>query len=283
MTTLFGTSFLSARQKPSAGARLQRPLHGGGFWAPNAGSTNVPSAVPDSAGHNLPATINGTVKLVRGPFGGPALKFDGTSGFVDCRLSGNNAFNWSTTVPFAKTFWAWVRRPTSTSQGAVFSKGTNATNSGWQMSVTNTGLQVGWINATANANYTTGVALSADTWHMVAVAWMGSNLPSLGNGALQIWLNGVPQTITAVASGSGTQNAADTFSLLIGKALYTGGTAGAPTTFADLEIDHWGLDRSYYSTEMIQQLYSRPFRYFLPTSRIALGRGVRRPIVFCAT
>jgi len=70
-----------ARQKPSSGARLSTPI-AGGFWA----CSEMHGGVSDAAGGSPPAKVIGGVTRVQGPFGGPALKFDNATGYVDCGL-----------------------------------------------------------------------------------------------------------------------------------------------------------------------------------------------------
>lgn len=271
---------LAARQKPAPGERLAQPI-AGGFWLPG-----MQACVPDAAGCNAPATIIGGVTRVQGPFGGPALKFDNSSGYVDCALNGNNAFNWSTGVPIKRSFWAWVRRPTSSSVGPVFAKGNNTPNSGWNLSITTTGMTVGWIGASNGQVLTTNI-LSAGDWHHVMVAWDGvSGGSPLALGSMSIYLNGQPQTGTGSWPGVG-QNSTDSFNLWIGHSAYVGSGGGAVSAYADLEIDHWGFDHRVYSQEEANDLYLRPFRNFAPAPyfrrSLAGGSVVARPRIFVCT
>jgi hypothetical protein len=226
-------------------------------------------------GNSPPAKVIGGVTYVQGPFGAPALKFDNATGYVDCGLNGNTTFNWATPNAFLyrpRTFWAWVRRPSSSSVGPVFSKGNNSPNSGWSMSVTTTGLRFGWVGS-SNGAHTTSNVLSVGDWHLIAIAWDGgagaisdlSGTPFIGG--MSIYLDGVWQGAPNTGSweANGSQNSLDQFNLWIGQAQYVGGSGGAISQWADLEIDHWGLDYRVYSPEEIADLYRRPFRSFAPS------------------
>ncbi len=285
---IFAPQPLAARAKPPQGSRLARPV-AGGFWLPGANGN-----VSDAAGYNPPAIISGTVTRVNGPFGGPALKLDGSSGFVTCPLTGNNALNWSTGnsgQPIPRCVWAWVRRPSSSSAGPILFKGNNSPNSGFGLSVLTTGLRLSFIGS-SNGNWDLSTVLSVGDWHHVLAYWNGvagsntSGFDQRGNIAVYLdgqWLGSPP---TTGASWLGNQNGADVFDMLVGKSAYVGGQ-GAPSAFADLEIDHWGLDHRVYSNDEIADLYHRPFRGFMPASfpkAGSLGGGaVALPVVFACT
>ena len=246
---------IAARQKPSSGSRLTRSdANGvtGGFWIPGP-----VSSVPDSAGQSTPAIIHGGVTLVNGPFGGPALHFDGTSGYVDCGLNGATVFNWSTAVPFPRTFVAWFRLPTGATGGPIFSKGNNTPNSGWSMSVSTSAITFGFV-ASSNNHVTITTTISTNTWHQIAVTWNGA--PS---GTVFAYLDGL--FVGSGTSTSGSQNNADVFNLWIGQAQYTGGTGGATQQWFSGELDHWFYDHRFYSANEIADLYRRPFQGFSGT------------------
>lgn len=264
------------RQRPPAGARLTRPIIAGGLWLPG-----MHGGVSDAAGCNAPATVIGGVSRVAGPFGAPALKFDNATGYVDCGRSGNTAFNWSSGAPFARTFWCWVRRPSSSSVGPLFAKGNNTALAGWNLSVTTTGLQVGFV-ASNNTRISTTNVLSVGDWHHVGIVW-GGDMFAQDGGA--IYLDG---KVTGLIGNliDGNQTSVDTFNLWIGHAQYVGGNAGAISAWADLEIDHWGFDRRLYGPGEMADLYARPFRDFAAPALYRRLRGVRsnvRPVAYAIT
>lgn len=277
---------LAARQRPPMGARAATPV-AGGLWLPG------PHGVVDAAGCNAPAKIIGGVTKVQGPFGGPALKFDNATGYVDCGLTGNTAFNWSTGIPFSRTFWAWVFRPTSTSAGPVFTKGNNSPNSGWSFSVRNDGyLESATVGASNQRYITTGEAIPANTWVMVGITWNGdvtSNVGGVTSIGVQHYVNGRVMPMNSGGLKGGTnQNANDTFNLYVGgNSQYVGGTGGSWSQWSDLAIDHWGFDHRYYSPQEMADLYARPFRNFAPApifGRLRASSGAAaRPVMFICT
>lgn len=291
-------SALAMRQKPPPGSRLARPI-AGGFWLPG-----MHGSVTDASGCNPPATVIGGVTRVQGPFGGPALKFDNASGYVDCGLNGNTASNWSTMMRIPRTFWAWVRRPTSSSVGAIYSKGNNTPNSGWSVSITTTGVLVGFIG-TSNGHAASTNALSAGDWHHVAVTWDGGSQDSAGGrstenfnflggnvepvlGKFSIYVDAVWQGPPPSGNSAINQNGEDTFNMWVGQAAYVGGSGGAISTWADLEIDHWAIDHRVYGSDDVADLYRRPFRNFAPApifSRFIGGSAAAaaRPRIFVCT
>jgi hypothetical protein len=238
----------------------------------------------DAAASNSPGVITGGVTRVQGPFGGPALKFDGSTGFVTVALNGNNAFNWSTKFPIPRTLWAWVRRPSITSSGPVFFKGNNSPNSGFGLSVLTTGIRGSWIG-NSNNHLDTAVALSVGDWHMIAISWDGQDSSTGLTNSVSLFVDGLLARISGVTIGA--QNATDSFDLLLGKSAYSSGD-GSPVAFADLEIDHWGYDHRVYGPDEIADLYRRPFRNFMPPAFFrngSLGGAgvVVRPVVFACT
>lgn len=274
---------LSMRQKPPPGSRVAQPISGG-FWLPGVGG-----GVTDSAGCNAPATVIGGVTRVQGPFGGPALKFDNASGYVDCGLSGNTAFNWASAAPFARTFWAWVRRPSAGSVGPLFAKGNNSPNSGWSVSINTTSIDLGFVGST-NGRIAAPANLVEGEWHQVCVSWPGAPFSSIVDnpGACAIYVNGRRAPSTANNNAAGLQNGTDVFKLWIGHAEYVGGTGGAVSAWADLEIDHWGFDHRLYGDADVADLYRRPFRHFAPApvfGRFITGSAAAagRPRIFVCT
>lgn len=270
---------LSMRQKPPAGSRLAQPITGG-FWLPGANG-----GVSDASGGNAPGVISGGVTRVQGPFGGPALKFDGSTGFVTVALNGNNTQNWSTRVPIPRTVWAWIRRPSSTSSGPVFFKGNNSPNSGFGLSILTTGIRVTWIGS-FNNHLDTTTALTVNDWHFVAVSYDGVDSTTGFSTSVSISVDGKLDLRSNVTLGA--QNSPDSFDMLLGKAAYVGGIDGAPVAFADLEIDHWGYDHRMYGPEEIADLYARPFRNFAPApifGRFSAGSAAAaaRPRIFVCT
>jgi hypothetical protein len=201
----------------------------GGIWLLND--------VADAAGNNPLFSYQGTVTRRPGHFGGRALTFDGTSGYLDIPLCAANAIE---AQPL--TVWAWVNIGQNDA-GVVVSKGNNTPNSGFNFAMSGTLLSFGAIGG---SNMRVDVAQPSITgsWHMLAATWDGV----MAGTGVSIYVDGV------------VQNAADTFDLLIGHSLGAGTSipSGAGLFFTG-SIDHVGFDRRVYTPPEIGRLYNDPF------------------------
>lgn len=259
------------RRKPPAGAHIPEGRINGGFYL-----CNEPGSVcHDATGRNAPMLLQGTVDRIAGPFGGPALKPDGATGYGVIPLGGNNILNWSTgdANPRPRTIWMWVYNPDIGGNGVYFSKGDNFSDSGFLIYTDEDAIldvkAIGNGNGTGNASGPISIAVRL--WTHVAVTWSG--LSGFNNHLPIVYLNGIQDTGFNAFQNGGEQDNDDTYDLHIGHSQYPEGTSGPPFGHSSHYIDHFGWDFREYSPLEIRRLVAEPFKMF------AGARHVWNPVV----
>lgn len=276
-------------QKPPVGTRLRAPFSvSGGLWLMN--EVNCGSFT-DAAGLNSPAIIktdSAQPGWCDGAFGAPAWRLGGSVSnslaYAEIPLNGNNAFNWASGQRMPRTMWCWFRLPFVTSTGGpIIAKGNNSPDSGWSVSINSaSGLIIGFIGS-FNGRLTWSWTISRSVWHHLLVTWDGvSHSSATDDPWIEAYIDGqrVPHYNGSTYSSStgGNQDMTDSFTLLIGKSLYSGGSGGASQQWCDCDIDHIGFDKRFYSEREAKRLYHSPFWMFeAPRKYWKLGGAAAAP------
>ena len=253
------------RLKPPPGTRIPEGRINGGFYLCN----ELGRACSDATGRNAPMVLQGTVDRVAGPFGGPALKPDGSTGYGVIPLGGNNILNWVTgdANPRPRTVWMWVYNPNIGGNGVYFSKGDDFSDSGFLVYTDESAIidvkAIGNGNGTANASGP--VSVVPFRWTHVAVTWSGRS--NFSTHLPRLYINGIEDTGFNAFQNGGPQDNDDIYDLHIGHSQYPEGTSGPPFGHSSHYIDHFGWDFREYSAAEIRALVYQPFSMFAQPRR----------------
>jgi len=193
----------------------------------------------------------GSPKWASGLFGGPALSFDGASGYVD---AGTGFANFQTTSAFSVL--AWIKCNTNSAQ-MIVTKWAVLGSPGWQFHLDTGGvlgaLFTGASGGTPDIFADTAVAMGDNKWHQVVWTYDGSQTAA----GMTFYIDGQPVASTNQGNDTSPGTLGDS-DLLIGARLRSG---VAERYFSGL-IDHVVIHAGKWTRAQVQELYLRPFAPF---------------------
>lgn len=119
-----------------------------------------------------------------------AWDFDGSNDYIDC---GSGFATFSRLLPFSVSFWVKTTQADST----LVSKWARLISSGWMVYLGGGKVGFGLLTAAGGGRYGTGgTNINDGNWHHVVCTYDGSDTI----GGLQIWVDGIRETITTVSN-----------------------------------------------------------------------------------
>ncbi|MFC1775312.1 LamG domain-containing protein [Patescibacteria group bacterium] len=230
------------------------------------------SNVADVSGQGNTGYLNGQTATtsVRGKLG-QALEFDGSNDYVDAGLMGDFDLDlnegsisvWSKTSDTGtQAHFGTLNSPTS----EAFIRG--ITNFDPSTGANHVGELQFWIRANSDDNLSGGVnsdtGISDGNWHNIVYTWNKSNA------TINIYIDGVSQTIQYINTSSGTSWVAWDYPLTLGALNF----AGTPQDFFNGSMDDVRIYDRELSPDEVSQLYNSSASKFNTSKKTGLQDGL---------